>query len=67
MRRQVPPDTLELSVGPHPARVAWSILRVTYPDDQPHRDRVARALDALLTEAAHADGVAAVAREVCGL
>jgi hypothetical protein len=41
-----PPD-IELSVGPHPARPAWRILRIAYARNPEHDARITAALDAI--------------------
>ncbi len=48
MRRRATTDEIEIAVGPHAARAAWSVLRVTFARQAAHERRVARALDALL-------------------
>ena len=47
MRRAVP-STVEIAIGPHPARPEWSVLRVSYPQEPGHTRRIAQALDVLL-------------------
>ena len=47
MRRAVP-STVEIAIGPHPARPEWSVLRVSYPQEPGHARRIAQALDVLL-------------------
>jgi hypothetical protein len=39
---------IEISVGPHPRRPHWSILRVTYSGRAEHEARVVAALAALV-------------------
>ena len=38
---------VEFSVGPHPARPGWRVLRVSYAPRAEHEQRIARALAAL--------------------
>ena len=45
--RRPSPSEIELSVGPHPARPGWRVLRVSYVSTPEHNARVVAALDVL--------------------
>ena len=38
----------EITVGPHPAREHWRVLRVSYPASYEHLLKIGDAIDALL-------------------
>jgi hypothetical protein len=40
-------EEVEISVGPHPRRLGWRVVRVSYPGTEELAHRVARALTAL--------------------
>ena len=42
---------VEVSIGPHPARRGWRVLRVSFAQEPEHQSRIARALDALIAPA----------------
>jgi hypothetical protein len=41
------PPTIDVAIGPHPARSGWSVLRITFAQTPDHSHRIARALAAL--------------------
>ncbi len=49
MARLGPKDDIEISVSPHSHRTGWSTMRVVYPRQPEYEQRVAKAVDALLT------------------
>ena len=54
---------LEFSIGPHPAREGWRVLRVSYARAPEHERRVARALDALVAPLAEVGDAPAATAE----
>jgi hypothetical protein len=50
MDRKLPPQDIEIAIGPHPARQDWSVLRVTYQRKPEQEQRVSRAVSALFPE-----------------
>ena len=47
MEQRAVREDIELSIGPHPARPHWRVMRVSYAAHGDHEERVAAALDAL--------------------
>jgi hypothetical protein len=47
MRTTAASGEIELSIGPHPARPDWRVLRVTYAARPEHDARIVAALDAI--------------------
>ena len=50
MKHAVDGDPFELTIGRHPGRSDWQVLRLAYPTDQESRARVRRALDTLFDD-----------------
>jgi hypothetical protein len=49
-KREQPPEHPEISIGPHPARDDWRVLRVSYPTSYEHMLRIGDAISVLLQE-----------------
>lgn len=57
--RRPPSQDIELTLGPHPARPDWRVLRISYANTPDHDARVVAAIGALyrssVVQAAEAD------------
>jgi hypothetical protein len=56
MQQHLPKDDIEISVAPHPHREGWSTMRVVFARRPNHEQRVARALNALMTPSGESAG-----------